>query len=135
MPESNSSPDRLRPPPDARFAVPEQAFNLRHAAAELASEASATTRGHRQKTLYRHDRVTIALFLFEAGSNLPSHTAAGVVTINVLEGHLKIKTADDTHDLPAGQLLVLASGVSHDVVAEQRTVMLLQVHLDQPAKD
>jgi quercetin dioxygenase-like cupin family protein len=124
---------RLRPAPVERFAASQHDFDLKRAALELAAEASVTTRGHRQKTLYRHGRVTIALFLFEPGSSMPTHTAQGAVTINVLEGRLGVSTADEQHDLCAGRLLVLASGVPHDVVARQRTVMLLQVHLDDPA--
>ena len=131
---SSNNPNRLRPAPVERFAATEHEFDLKQAALELATEQSVTTRGHRQKTLYRHDRVTIALFLFEAGSSLPTHTAAGTVTINVLEGRLSVSTADEQHDLSAGRLLVLASGVPHDVVALERTTMLLQVHLDESAK-
>ena len=129
---SSQNPDRLRPAPAERFSAPQQVFDLRQAAAELAAEASVTTQGHRQKTLYRHGRVTIALFLFEAGSSMPTHTAAGAVTVNVLEGHLSVTAAEQQHDLPAGRLLVMASGVPHNVVARERSVMLLQVHLDQP---
>jgi quercetin dioxygenase-like cupin family protein len=132
---STDTPDRRRQAPVERFAASQHTFDLRQAAAELAAEPSVTTQRHRQKTLYRHGRATIALFLFEAGSSMPTHTAAGAVTINVLEGRLTVKAADQQHDLPAGRLLVLASGVPHDVVAAERSIMLLQVHLDQPTNE
>jgi quercetin dioxygenase-like cupin family protein len=132
-PSPASSSGRLREHPEARFAASRHQFDLHAAARELAAEPATPIRGHRQKTLYRHGRLTVALFAFEPGASLPPHTAAGAVTINVLEGHLRVRTPGEQHDLPAGNLLVLAPSVEHDVAAgEQPSVMLLQVHLDEP---
>ncbi len=131
--ESHETSDRLREHPETRFAPPEHQFDLQAAARELALEPIAAPRRHRQRTLYRHGRMTIAMFLFEAGASLPSHLAAGTVAINVLEGRLRIRTPGGEHVLNAGNLLVLASKVSHDVLAEEKSTMLLQVHLDEPA--
>ena len=124
---------RLREHPEARFAAERHQFDLSAAARELAAEPATPVRGHRQKTLYRHGRLTVALFAFDPGASLPSHTAAGAVTINVLQGRLRVKTPGGEHDLPAGNLLVLAPGVRHDVAAaDEPSIMLLQVHLDEP---
>ena len=125
--------NRLREHPEARFSAAQHQFDLHAAARELAAEPATPVRGHRQKTLYRHGRLTVAIFAFDPGASLPPHTAAGAVTINVLEGHLHVRTPAAEHDLPAGNLLVLAPGVEHDVAAgAQPSVMLLQVHLDEP---
>jgi quercetin dioxygenase-like cupin family protein len=132
-PQSQSGSDRLREHPTARFAPPLHQFDLRGVARELAAEPATGGRGHRQKTLYRHGRLTVALFAFDRGASLPPHTAAGAVTINVLEGRLRVRTPGGEHDLTAGNLLILAPGVEHDVAApEEPSVMLLQVHLDEP---
>ena len=125
--------DRLREHPTARFAPEQHAFDLRAAARELERETPAA-RGRRQKTLYRHGDATIALFTFERGAAMPGHRAKGTVAIQVLEGRLRVATPDGEHTLAAGNLLVLASGVEHDVLAEEPSTMLLQVHLDEPAR-
>ncbi len=124
--------DRLRTHPDSRFAQEQQVFDLRAVAQALADESLPTKTGHRQKTLYKHGRVTIALFRFDRGSGLPDHAAKGVVTINVLDGKLRVTAAGHTHELPAGRVLILASNVTHDVYAEDSSTVLLQVHLDEP---
>ena len=127
-----SKPDeaaRPREHPDLRFAPPQLAIDLRAAARELAQ--APPRRGHWQKALYRHGRVTVALFTFEAGADLPDHVAAGTVTINVLDGRLRVSAGGAEHLLPAGNLLILAPGVRHAVHAEEASTMLLQVHLDE----
>ena len=124
--------DRLRTHPEDRFDRVEHVFDLRAVAKSLADESLPTTTGHRQKTLYKQGRVTIALFRFERDSGLPGHSAKGVVTINVLEGKLRVNAEGHEHELPAGQMLILASNVPHDVLALETSTVLLQVHLDEP---
>lgn len=131
QPPSTES-DRLRPHPETRFAQAAQEFDLRELARQLAAEPSAAQRPLRQQALYSRDGATIALFTFPAGGAMSSHTAAGTVTINVIEGRLRIMTPQGQHDLRAGNLLILASGVTHDVQAVEESIMLLQVHLDAP---
>ena len=110
-PETPATPDgaRNRPHPNVRFAPPQHEIDLRAVARELVDEPAR--RGRRQRALYHHGRLTVALFTFEPGGGLPDHVAAGVVTIHVLDGRLRVKCGEDEHDLAAGKLLVLAPGV------------------------
>jgi quercetin dioxygenase-like cupin family protein len=124
-----SEDKRLREHPEQRFDHPDLQFNLNDTAAKLLAEPLGSRR-HRQETLYRHGPLTVALFLFEAGASLAPHEAEGVVTVQVLQGRLKMSAEQRTHDLPAGSLLVLAPGVKHDVQAIEASRMLLTVCLD-----
>ena len=127
---STKQPDRRRQHPAKRFHPAQHSIDLGEAAAQLLAEAPSGARTQRQKTLYRHGPVTVALFLFERGDHLPQHEAEGVVTVHVLEGRLKMSAEGQSHDLTAGQILVLAPGVRHDIRAEDPTRMLLTVCLD-----
>ncbi|HSI32460.1 MAG: cupin domain-containing protein [Phycisphaerae bacterium] len=135
MSEHEPDPDRDaargRAHPTARFAAPRHEIDLRAIAGELAQ--TPARRGQRQRALYHHGRLTVALFTFEPGAGLPDHVAAGVVTINVLDGRLRVTAGGVEHDMAAGKLLVLAPGVRHDVLASEPSTMLLQVYLDDPA--
>ncbi|HZN66342.1 MAG TPA: cupin domain-containing protein [Tepidisphaeraceae bacterium] len=129
---TSGQPDRRRQHPTERFHPDQHPIDLGQAASRLLAEPPSGRRGQRQKTLYRHGPVTVALFLFDRGSHMPQHVAEGVVTVHVLEGRLKMSAEGQSHELTAGQLLVLAPGVRHDVLAEEPTRMLLTVCLDAP---
>jgi quercetin dioxygenase-like cupin family protein len=129
-PVRNGDADRMRKHPTERFDPAQQLIDLRAAAADLAAEATTAVPRHRQKTLIRYGHTTVALFHFTAGSSMPEHLAKGTITIHVLEGRMTVRAGDQTYDLPAGQILVLAPGVKHDLHAPEESRMLLTVHLE-----
>lgn len=128
--------DRLREPPVERFAADQHQFDLRAEIELLKAEHAPTSKGTRQKTLYKRGNATVALFRLERGGGLASHKTAGTVTIHVIDGKLHIGTLDAggmggaEHILTAAQLVVLAPNVPHDVHALEDSTMLLQVHLN-----
>jgi len=130
--QQDHRPDRSRSQIEQPFASPRQRFDLNRVTARLkvGFELKAGHAGHRQEALYKLGPTTMALYLFAQRARLPPHRAKGVVIIQVLDGRLEISAEGDVHDLRAGQLLVLASGVEHDVVAKEESRMLLIVHLD-----
>lgn len=132
MSEPNNIPaDRTRTHPEERFAPSSQAFDLNAAANELVGEPSVTTRGHRQKTLYRHGQSSLALFIFEPGSVLREHRTNGTVFIQILKGRLTVQADGQLHELSAGQVLVMSPEVPHDLQAHELTHMLLTVSLQR----
>jgi quercetin dioxygenase-like cupin family protein len=127
---AEESHERLREHPSSRFAAPQHRFDLETVTGVLAHEAQAGQAGHRQETLYKHGGTTVALFLFGHLTHLRPHRTNGTVVIHVLKGHLRVTAEEQTHDLRAGHLLVLASGIEHGIVAPEQSAMLLTVHLD-----
>ncbi len=120
--------ERLRPHPEDRLAAPVQVVDLAAAAAELRAEPHAAVAGHRQIAVVRHGPVTIIQFVFDEGGLLKQHRADGVVTIHVLEGRLKVIVDEDAREIGRDELMALAPGVLHSVVALTPTDMLLTVH-------
>jgi len=125
-----SSPsDRLRPPPAERFAGPEHRIELAAALDSLRAEHHESTDRHRQITVFHKGPLRIVLFTFEAGAGLPSHRAPGFVVIHTLRGRITVKTMNASHDLAAGQLVMLDPEVVHDVTAAESSDMLLTISL------
>ena len=125
-----SSPkDRLRPPPSERFAGPEHRIDLTAALESLRVEHHDTTERHRQITVFHKGPLRMVLFAFDAGAGLPSHRAPGFVVIHTLRGRIAVKTLNDSHDLAAGQLVMLDPEVVHDVTAVESSDMLLTISL------
>ena len=120
---------RLRPHPENRFANSATPVDLHAVASALRAEPNTGERGHRQETVLKHGNVTVALFVFDRFSHLSEHTAQGIVTMHVLKGWMKISAGDVEHELKAGQMLVLDSGVRHALKAEEESEVLVSVHL------
>jgi quercetin dioxygenase-like cupin family protein len=129
MESNQASGERLRQPPVERFAGEEHVFDLAQEAARLRDEPHAAKDGHRQIVLFREDPVSLMLFDFEAGGILRDHVADGIVSIFVRSGRAEVRTPDGDHVLPAGSVLVLRPGVSHDLAAPVAAEVLVTVHL------
>ena len=100
--------ERIRQHPEERFHPPQLQLDLGEIAAKLLAEPLPETRNHRQETLYRHGPLTVALFVFDRGASMPQHVAEGVVTVQVLQGRLKMSAEGQIHDPGGG----FASGLS-----------------------
>lgn len=124
------SRDRMRTHPEERFAGTQHQFDLDTVATRLRHEQRAGVPGHRQETLYKHGATTLAFFIFAANTRLRQHRASGTVIIHLLKGHITVMADGQQNDLTPGGIVVLASGVPHDVVADEESEMLLTVHLD-----
>ena len=120
---------RERQDPDVQFAGDEHLFDLAASARDLQREKQEARNGHRQVALVHDDGITVVLFDLEAGGRLASHSADGLVMIQVIAGMIDVVTATATHSMAAGSLLTLAAGVQHDVTAREPSQMLLTVHL------
>ena len=121
--------ERLRPPPNIREAGPELPLDLIATLRALRAEAHPPTQGHRQISVVHRGPLRLVLFAFEPGGRLPEHRAPGLVTILALAGRLRVRTPRGTHELEAGQAVLLDPDVPHDVEAMIESDMLLTVHL------
>lgn len=131
QPRDGSDEDRLRPAPAERFEGTTHAFDLDEVARRLRSEDHPVRKGHRQMTLFQRDHITHVVFAFDAGGHLAEHKAPGLVTIHTHSGHVRVSAKGESHDLAAGNLLVLAPNVPHAVEAAEESVMLLTVHVER----
>lgn len=125
------SPSKARPrtPPAERFAGSEHQIDLASAVEALRKEEHGGKDSHRQITVFRKDALRVLLFAFEPGGRLASHRAPGYVVIQALNGRVRVRTQNETHELSAGRILVLDPDVVHEVEAQERADMLLTVSL------
>ena len=131
-PGEPAATDRLREPPARRLADPELVVDIAAVTATLRGEPGGPTQhGHRQMAVLHRGHMRVVLFTFDAGGELPDHTANGIVSIHVLSGELTVRTQRAEHRLRAGMVLVLDPLIAHSVMAAQPAEMLLTVHLDQ----
>ena len=67
----------------------------------------------------------LVLIALHEGAEMKTHTAPGIISVQVLEGHLGFQAEGQTTELKPGQLLTLQTGLPHRVVARQESVFLL----------
>jgi quercetin dioxygenase-like cupin family protein len=97
-------------------------------AAEIETmRASARTNGHVAKTLIRFPELRLVLMWLRQGAEIPAHQAEGAITLHVLEGRVRLATADDAGDLVPGQLVALEPSVPHAIAAIEDSAVLLTI--------
>lgn len=81
--------------------------------ADLPITAEATT----SRTVVSNDAARVVAFAMDAGQELTDHSAARPVVVQVIEGRLTFTVAGQSHELDAGDVVYLAPGERHAVVA------------------
>jgi quercetin dioxygenase-like cupin family protein len=88
-------------------------------------ESSAS--GRRSEILVKTDDLRVLLVTMHAGAALAEHSAPGTITIHVIEGEMAVEASGTTHELAAGGIVSLATGVRHSVRARSNGAFLLTI--------
>jgi quercetin dioxygenase-like cupin family protein len=111
----------------ARLSAPLLKFDLAGEIEQLNNEEHWLKDGRISKTLVKHSDFRIVLMFMKAGTMMQEHKTDARISIHALSGRLLIKLDSQTVELPAGHLLVLEKGLSHDVKAIEESVFLLSI--------
>ncbi len=83
--------------------------------------------GRSSKTLLNSPASGILLIAMKQGTETKEHRVDGRITIQTIVGHLRLKLSDQTVEVPAGHLLMLDRGITHDIHAVEESVFLLTI--------
>lgn len=83
--------------------------------------------GRSARTLVKEGVLRLTIMALAAGGDLPSHTAAGPITIQVIKGEIVFDVLGCEYVLRTGDILVLAAGVEHAARSAAGAVFLLTV--------
>ena len=83
-------------------------------------------------TAYKTDGLRLVLLALRAGAELKTHTAPGIICVQVLEGRIAFTAGPQVAELAPGQLLTLHAGIAHSVVAVTEAVFLLTLAVNKP---
>ncbi len=111
----------------ARLTAPLLTFDLAAEIEQLKGEEHWLKDGRISKTLVKHSDFRIVLMFMKAGTLMQEHKTDARISIHALSGRLLIKLDRETVELPAGHLLVLEKGLSHDVNALEESAFLLSI--------
>ena len=102
-------------------------FGLADEIASLKQEASWQQGDRNGRTLVHEPLLRIVLSIMKSKAQLSEHRADGPVSIQALEGHLRLTVADTVVDLVPGQLAVVEAAVTHELEAIEESVFLLTI--------
>jgi quercetin dioxygenase-like cupin family protein len=83
--------------------------------------------GRSSKTLVKHPDLRIVLIAMKANSRMHEHAATARISVQTLNGHIRVHLPKQVVDLPAGNLLAVDQCVPHDVEATEDSAFLLTV--------
>ncbi len=89
----------------------------------------ARLEGARTVALFKSEDLEVMRLVLLAGKALPPHKVAGEIAIQCIEGRIEVTTDGQPQVLCAGQMLFLAGGVVHGVVALENASALLTIAL------
>ena len=98
--------------------TPATAFNL----ADLVTYAEGSIVS---RAIVQEKVTSLTLFAFDAGQALSEHTTASDAYLQVLDGEADLVVGGQAVVAHAGEVVLLPSGVPHEVNARQRFKMLL----------
>ncbi|MBW3565729.1 MAG: cupin domain-containing protein [Acidobacteria bacterium] len=91
----------------------------------LRAEEPYVREGQTARTLIQSPDLRLVIVALEAGKTISEHHTHVTASVQTLSGHIRVQLPERVVDVPAGQLLVLGAGLSHDVYAEtDRTFVL-----------
>jgi len=83
--------------------------------------------GTSRKQLIRFPDFHISLTAMKADARIGLHMNSGRISVQTIEGHIRMHAGSQTFDLPKGKVLVLDRAVPHDVEALADSAFLLTV--------
>ena len=114
-----------RPEGDRLLDAPLVTMDLNHLMEQVRNEPSWKYSDRNSITIYKSENMRVVLIGLHQNAELKTHTANGIINVQVLEGHIKFTTEQQVTELEKGQMLALKKQLPHSVFALKETFFLL----------
>jgi quercetin dioxygenase-like cupin family protein len=125
MKEKKNDATPLRPEGERTVNAPMVKLDLQQSLAMIKKEDSWNSGSRNAVTLFKSDNMRIVLIALHGGGELPTHTADGTISVQVLEGQVLFSTHFEKVNLSAGQMVTLHKKIPHSVLAIEESALLL----------
>ncbi len=120
---NNATPQR--PEGDRPLDGPLVEIDLAEFKRQIREEETWKLKDRNAITVFKTHGMNIVLIAMHEGAVMKTHTAPGIISVQVLEGQIAFKTSAQTSELGAGGMLALHAGIPHSVIAVKESVFLL----------
>lgn len=83
------------------------------------------TEGRRVETLIKTPALEVKRLFIAKGVEIPTHHAAGEITVQCLVGRIAFTAGGETHDIEAGRMIHLPAREPHSLVGLEHAVVLV----------
>jgi quercetin dioxygenase-like cupin family protein len=118
--EVAKSPLPMKPP-----AAPLEVIDLDAEAGQLRAQEAWQLHGQSAKTLVKHEHFRMVLIALKAGRRCREHRAEESVSVQTLQGTMRVHLASEAIELGRGRVLALAPALAHDFEAVEESTLLL----------
>lgn len=126
--KSNQATD-LRPEGDRLLDAPLVEIDLNSFKKQIKEEQAWKEGDRNAITIFKSDGMRLVLIALHTGAELKTHTAPGIISVQVLEGEIIFGTEQKTAKLTEGQMITLHKGVPHSVFANKESTFLLTLSI------
>jgi len=82
-------------------------------------------------TTFKSDQLRIVLIGLHEGAELKTHSAEGMISVQVLEGKINFTAEQQTIPLAKGQMIALQEKIPHSVLALEESFFLLTLSVNR----
>jgi len=122
----------LRPEGDRALDAPMIEMDLNAFKVQIKQEKTWLEGDRNAITIFKSDSLRIVLVALHKGTEMKQHSAKGIISVQVLEGHISFRTGMQTAELKAGQMIALHAQIPHSVYANEETLFLLTLAVTVP---
>lgn len=122
--KNNDSTD-LRPEGARLMDAPLVNIDIPEFIKQLKAETTWQTSDRNAITVFKTDGLRIVLIALHEDAILKTHTADGIISVQVIEGEIIFSTDSQSSIIKKGQMIALHKGLSHRVKAFKESVFLL----------
>ena len=90
--------------------------------------------GHTADTIVKYPDLRVVVITMRKGAQLKEHRTAGSISVQTISGHVTLRAAERTVDIPAGHLVTIAGDVPHSVEAVEDSAFLLTIAWREKAR-
>jgi quercetin dioxygenase-like cupin family protein len=132
--EVSNQATELRPEGDRVLDAQLVVMDLNTASEQIKNEKAWKEGDRNAITLFKSDGMRLVLIALHAGAEMRTHTAPGIISVQVLEGTITFQTELQAVRLTKSQLLTLHKEIPHSVLAEEDSTFLLTLSTQVPDK-
>jgi hypothetical protein len=125
MPLKNNEATLNRPHGDRILNAPYVFASIRDYITLVKDEKTWQKNDRNAITVFKSDSLAIVISVLKQNAAMNDIQAAGIMTLQVLEGKIKIITPDGELETFGNDLMVLHSGIQHSIVAIEDCALLI----------